>query len=94
MIYKVSCVSHVDDFFWGGSQLFKTKVIEAIKRWFQISQEESIAFTYVGLEIKDNKDGSGALWQGSNSTIENYGFLAAVPLFERVLQSFLTCPRN
>ena len=28
---------------------------------------------------------SGALWQGSNSKIENYGFLAAVALFEKVI---------
>ena len=34
---------------------------------------------------------SGALWQGSNSKIENYGFLAAVTLFEKVLQPFLAC---
>ena len=37
---------------------------------------------------------SGALWQGSNSKIENYGFLAAVALFEKVLQSFLACGLN
>ena len=56
MIYMVSCGSHVDYFFWGGSLLFKTNVIdyEAIKRRFQISQEESNAFTYIGLEIKGN----------------------------------------
>ena len=55
-LHGILC-SYEDDFFWGGSQLFKTKVIEAIKRRFQISQEESNAFTYVGLEIKDNKEG-------------------------------------
>ena len=32
---------------------------------------------------------SGALWQGSNSKIENYRFLAVVTLFEKVLQPFL-----
>ena len=37
---------------------------------------------------------SGALWQGSNSKIENYCFLAAVALFEKVLQSFLACRRK
>ena len=37
--------------------MLKSKVIEAIKRMFQISQEEVSTFTYVGLEIKDNKEG-------------------------------------
>ena len=37
---------------------------------------------------------SGALWQGSNSKIEYYGFSAAVALFEKVLQSFLACGHN
>ena len=55
-LHGILC-SHVDDFFWGGSQLFKTKVIKAIKRRFQISQEEFNAFAYVGLEIKANKEG-------------------------------------
>ena len=31
---------------------------------------------------------SGVLWQGSNSKIENYGFLAAVTLFEKVYSHF------
>ena len=48
MIYKVSCISHVDNFSGEVLIFFKTKVIESIKRWFQISQEESNAFTYVG----------------------------------------------
>ena len=34
---------------------------------------------------------SGALWQGPNCKMENYGFLAAVTMFEKVLQSFLAC---
>ena len=43
---------------------------------------------------RDNHVYSGALWQGSNSKIENYGFLAAMTLFEKVLQPFLACRRN
>ena len=31
---------------------------------------------------------SGALWQESNSKIENYWFLASVNSFQKVLQSF------
>ena len=31
---------------------------------------------------------SGALWQESNSKIENYGCLADVTLFEKVFQPF------
>ena len=33
--------------------------------------------------MRRKDENSGALWQGSNSKIENYGFLAAVTLFEK-----------
>ena len=51
---------------------------------------------FSNLSIKSWKFGtlSGMLWQGSNSKIENYGFLDAVTLFEKVLQPFLACWRN
>ena len=45
-------------------------------------------------KVREDTICSGALWQGSNSKIENYGFLAAVTLFETVLQPFLACRRN
>ena len=37
--------SHVDDFFWGGSQLLKNQVICAVLKKFQISHQERSAFT-------------------------------------------------
>ena len=44
--------SHVDDFFWGGSVQFKDKVILQIHSKFLVSHEESTAFVYLGLEMK------------------------------------------
>ena len=43
-----------------------------------------IHFNVPPTEITDLVRNSGALWQDSNSKIENYGFLAAVTLFEKV----------
>ena len=33
---------HVDDFYWGGNQLFKVEVIDLIKKKFEISKEYGI----------------------------------------------------
>ena len=44
--------SHVDDFFWGGSQLFKNQVICAGLKKFKISHQERAAVAYLGLQIK------------------------------------------
>ena len=44
--------SHVDDFFWGGSQIFKNQVICAVLKKFQITHQERAAFTYLGLQMK------------------------------------------
>ena len=43
---------HVDDFIFGGSDLFEEKVINKLKEKFQISQKENQAFKYIGLEVK------------------------------------------
>ena len=43
--------SHVDDFFWGGSQVFKNQVICVLLK-SQISHQERAAFTYLGLQMK------------------------------------------
>ena len=50
----VNCMEfwHVDDFIFGGSDLFEEKVINKLKEKFQISQEENQAFKYIGLEVK------------------------------------------
>ena len=39
--------------------------------------------------VTDSYINSGALWQGSNSKVENYDFLAAMTWFVKVLQPFL-----
>ena len=44
--------SHVDDFFWGGLQVFKNHVTCAVLKKFQISHQERAAFTYLGLQMK------------------------------------------
>ena len=57
----ISC--HVDDFCWGGTELFKKKVIDVIKEKFHISQEESSVFKYVGIHLSQQRDGSITIHQ-------------------------------
>ena len=52
----ISC--HVDDFCWGGTELFKQKVIDVIKEKFHISKEESSVFKYVDIHLSQQRDGS------------------------------------
>ena len=44
--------SHVHDFFWGGSQVFRNQVLCSVFKKFQISHQERAAFTYLGLQMK------------------------------------------
>ena len=48
--------SHVDDFFYGGTEEFKSAVIDKIKEKFSISQENVDAFVYLGLQIKQDEN--------------------------------------
>ncbi len=48
--------SHVDDFCWGGTELFKNKVIEPLKRIFVIKSEETGKFRYLGFDVIKTKD--------------------------------------
>ena len=48
---------HVDDFLWAGSEKFKTLIMDPFKKNFKISTESDDCFKYVGLEIKQSKDG-------------------------------------
>ena len=41
---------HVDDFCWGGNQLFKVEVIDLIKTKFPISKEDISMSKYLGLK--------------------------------------------
>ena len=46
----------VDDMIWGGTELFFNTVIQKFKNTFQIGAEHLTAFTYLGLNIKQNAD--------------------------------------
>ena len=50
-------MSHVDDFLWSGTEMFKTSVIDRIRKTFQISSENSTLFKYVGLQIQQCEEG-------------------------------------
>ena len=50
-------VTHVDDFLYGGTKNFHSTVIESIKNEFKIGSQESGAFRYVGLNIKQTEEG-------------------------------------
>ena len=57
----ISC--HVDDFCWGGTELFKKKVIDVIKAKFHMSQEESLVFKNVGIHLSQQRDSSITIHQ-------------------------------
>ncbi|XP_062409954.1 uncharacterized protein LOC134100639 [Sardina pilchardus] len=47
---------HVDDFVWGGSEMFSTTVIPRLKAAFQVSREEHNTFSYIGIEFNSLND--------------------------------------
>ena len=49
--------SHVDDFFFNGSQLFHTQVIEHLRTEFSLSQELFDQMSFIGIEISQNSEG-------------------------------------
>ena len=60
--YFTSCsegvlITHVDDFMWSGTEKFRRSVIERIKNIFKISEENSEAFRYVGIEVFQDDQG-------------------------------------
>lgn len=42
---------HVDDFMWGGSDMFSTVVIPKLIAVFQVGREEHNSFNYIGMEV-------------------------------------------
>lgn len=56
---------HVDDILWGGTVEFENLVIAQVMQIFQISKSLSKAFTYVGVELAQQSDGSITLCQDS-----------------------------
>ena len=62
---------------------YSTRFEPVLPQYKKLKNGEIVSLT---LKITDQAGkvitDSGALWQGSNSKIENYGFLAPVTLFE------------
>ena len=50
-------ISHVDDFIWSGTDKFELAVIEKLKNTFKISEENTTAFRYVGIDIYQDDKG-------------------------------------
>ena len=48
--------AHVDDFFWAGTDQFKTMVIQKLTKQFQISCENQETFRYLGINVKQQKN--------------------------------------
>ena len=48
---------HVDDFIWGGSEVFKNKIVESVKCKFEIGNEACSAFKYLGLDVTQSNEG-------------------------------------
>ena len=46
--------SHVDDFFFNGSQLFHTQIIDQLRTEFSLSQELFDQMSFIGIEIAQN----------------------------------------
>lgn len=42
---------HVDDFVWGGSDMFSSAIIPQLKTAFQVGREEHNSFNYIGMEV-------------------------------------------
>ena len=68
----ISC--HVDDFRWGGTELFRKKVIDAIKAKFHINQEESLVFKYDGIHLSQQRD--------SSITIHQHDYISDIQLID------------
>ena len=52
----IVCI-HVDDFCWGGSKQFEEIVISKLKKDFLVGTTDTGNFKYVGLDIKQEKEG-------------------------------------
>ena len=51
------CTVHVDDLLHAGTKRFGKEVVEPLKKKFKMGKTEEKEFTYVGLEIKQDKGG-------------------------------------
>ena len=48
---------HIDDFLWGGTKIFEQHVINHLKEKFDIGNQSSGTFVYIGLELDQNEQG-------------------------------------
>ena len=46
-------VTHVDDFLWGGTDVFVENVIKPLHKIFEIGSINKKAFRYLGLDLKE-----------------------------------------
>ena len=58
-------ICFVDDILWGGSQLFEDTIITKLRETFDISKEDSIAFKYIGIDLRQSSDKSICINQAS-----------------------------
>ena len=49
-------VVHIDNFIWAGSKEFCSKVIESLRLVFKIAKEDTIAFKYIGTNVRTTKN--------------------------------------
>ena len=47
--------AHVDDFFWAGTEEFKTSIVSKLTDIFKISSEQKASFKYIGIQISQEK---------------------------------------
>ena len=55
----------MDDFKGAGTEWFKTNIMDAIEKKFQISKREVNAFKYTGVDVLRNNDGTIVISQES-----------------------------
>ena len=80
--------SHVDDFFWCGTESFKSNVIDNLRDIFEFGEEHSDFFKYIGLYIQQQENGKIILNQ--NEEIEQL----EIPLISRERLSDKNSPLN
>ena len=49
--------THVDDVFWGGTDIFEKKIVDTIRKTFKMSKENHSSFMYLGLFLEETPTG-------------------------------------
>ena len=58
-------VCHIDEMIWGGTEYFKSNVIDNLKSTFKFGSEETDTFVYIGIELTQNSDYSICIEQNN-----------------------------